>query len=89
MEGGSHDETRQQKDIRYPMTKRHYISIIAIAALGIHLSYSAAAGDTSAGSTLTVDVVGVKGTKGKVCVALYNDADGFPGADKHYRGGWG
>ena len=65
---------------RHPITLTVAISvIIAVPA------HRATADEATSLGTLTVKIVDLQGTRGNVCVALYNDVDTFPDKGKHYR----
>jgi len=61
----------------------HRILYFSAIALVLAIAPSAIAQPDS--STLTVHVVGLKGDNGRVCVALYNNADLYPKEGKHNR----
>jgi len=66
---------------------RTLTTISAIFAIGLFSSAAASGEEDTSTGTIAVQVLGVQGTEGKVCVAIYDDADSYPDDDGHYKVG--
>jgi len=67
------------------MLKNHTIAIAAAVAILVSISSLGAVAEETYTGAIAVQIVGVKDLGGKVCVAVYNDADSYPDAGKHWR----
>ncbi len=67
------------------MIRNHITAIAAVVAILVSAYSLRALAEETATGAIAVQIVGVKGISGKVCVAVYNDADSYPDAGKHYR----
>lgn len=70
------------------MSKARTLAVLsAIFAFGLFSSAAASGEEDTPTGTIAVQVLGVQGTEGKVCVAIYDDADSYPDDDGHYKVG--
>ena len=71
------------------MNRNHITAITVAVAILVSISSLQVIAEETATGVIAVQIVGVKDIGGKVCVAVYNDADSYPDAGKHWRSACG
>ncbi len=67
------------------MNSRIVTLVVAAFLMVTTHALHATAGETEGSSEIAVQILGVQGTDGMVCVALYNDPDSYPDEKKRFR----